>query len=279
MSTALKITILADNTATGRAMRGEHGLAVWITQGRTALLFDTGQGLVLTDNALATGVDLSAVQAIVLSHGHYDHTGGLAAMLARARQPVDVVAHPDVHMTRFSRSSGIAHAIGMPAASRQALAGANVRLTFSRTPTEVVPGIRTTGEIPRCHPEEEEISGMFFRDAEGRVPDTIPDDQALFVETETGTVVILGCAHAGVINTLDYIQELTGGRHLRAVIGGTHLGSADESRMDWTMERLKRLDLDLLVPLHCSGQLGFARLRAAFPGICTPAGTGSVFQF
>lgn len=280
MNSTFKITILADNTAAARGMRGEHGLAFWMECGDTSLLFDTGQGLVLADNAQTAGIELSAVHAVVLSHGHYDHTGGLTCVLKKALGPVSVYAHPKSFMERFSHSGGTAHSIGMPEECRQALApaGANVRQVNATRPVEVIPSVWTTGEIPRHHPQEA-VSGAFSRTSDGMWPDIISDDQALFIETISGTVVILGCAHAGVINTLDYIVQLTGGRHLHAVIGGMHLGAADATRFEWTIARLGEFGLDLLVPLHCTGQVGFARLWAAFPSICVPAGAGSTFQF
>ncbi len=274
----MKIVILAENTALARDVRGEHGLAFWIATDEQCLLFDTGQGLVLADNAQALRVDLTAVDTMVLSHGHYDHTGGLAAVLRQAAGTVTVHAHPDALLPKYHQDKTGAREIGMSAGARDALLGKQCRYTASRQSSEVAPGIWTTGEIPRLHPEEA-IAEPFCRDPEGIDPDLLLDDQALFMESPRGTVVLLGCAHAGIINTLDYIQRLTGNKPVRAVIGGTHLRAASAERMHWTIRELRRFNINLLVPLHCTGQKSLAALWSAFPNTCQAGGAGTVFEF
>ena len=269
-----RITVLADNTVSARAARGEHGLCFHIEAGEYRLLFDTGQGLVLADNARALGIDLGAVDTIVLSHGHYDHTGGLPTVLAAARAPVVVHLHPDALQPKFNKS----RAIGIPPAARRALAEPNVRLVSSREPGEVAPGIFRTGEIPRRHAEEtpEEI---FHLDPEGQNPDPLLDDQSLYVGTPQGTVVLLGCAHAGVVNILDHVRRLTDNRPVRAVLGGLHLGAASAVRLQWTLDSLRRIAPRLLVPMHCTGPGAIAALWHEFPDACRPGGAGAVFDF
>jgi 7,8-dihydropterin-6-yl-methyl-4-(beta-D-ribofuranosyl)aminobenzene 5'-phosphate synthase len=274
----MKITILADNTVAARNARGEHGLAFSIESGENCLLFDTGQGLVLADNAHALNVDLDAVDTIVLSHGHYDHTGGLAEILRVTAGPVAVHAHPDAILPKYQQGEAGVRDIGMPAQSQEAVRGGRCQFAASRQSAEVAPGIRTTGEIPRLHPEEA-IAEPFCRDPEGRETDPLLDDQALFMGTAEGTAVLLGCAHSGIINTLDYIQSLTDGKPIRAVLGGMHLRSATEERMGWTIRELRRFNINTLVPMHCTGQRAAATLWAAFPHVCQAGGAGTVFEF
>lgn len=278
MTMPLRIIILADNTAGPRDVRGEHGLSYWIETSDHCLLFDTGQGLVLEDNARALNLDLDAVDTVVLSHGHYDHTGGLVVIERLAGSDVRVVAHPSAFLPKYKRTDTGTRYIGIPSDSRDALSRMSCPPVCSTMPMEVAPGVWMTGEIRRRHPEEV-ATESFCADAEGRTEDPLRDDQALFIETQRGTIVLLGCAHAGLINTLDHVQELTQGRPVHAVIGGMHLCPASESRLAWTLDRLRSFDLGRLVPLHCTGPKASAALWHAFPGICVAGGAGTRFEF
>lgn len=273
MST-IRITVLSDDFVAGRTARGEHGLCFHVEAGDRRLLFDTGQGLVLADNAQALSIDLGKIDVIVLSHGHYDHVGGLPIALAAASGPVAVHAHPDALQPKFHGR----RSIGMPPAARDALADPACRLLLSREPGEVVPGIFRTGEIPRPHPEES-LAEVFHLDPESREIDPLRDDQSLFFDTPQGTVVLLGCAHAGVIHILEQIQRLTGNRPIRAVLGGMHLGAASPARMRWVAAQLRRLAPGLLVPMHCTGPKAAAALWNEFPDACQAGGAGAVFEF
>lgn len=270
----IRLTLLADDTVSARSARGEHGLCFHIEAGERRLLFDTGQGLVLADNVRALGVDLGAVDTVVLSHGHYDHTGGLPTVLAAARAPVVVHLHPDALQPKYHG----ARAIGLPPAARDALNATACRLLLSRELGEVAPGIFRTGEIPRRHAEETPEEN-FHLDPEGQNPDPLLDDQSLFLSTPQGTVVLLGCAHAGVVNILDHVRRLTDNRPVRAVLGGLHLGAASAVRLQWTLDSLRRIAPRLLVPMHCTGPRAIAALWREFPDACRPGGAGAVFDF
>lgn len=268
-----RITVLADDTVATRNARGEHGLCFHVETDDRRILFDTGQGLVLADNAKALGIDLGAVDTIVLSHGHYDHTGGLPIVLAAARQPVTVHAHPDVLQPKYNGC----RSIGLPPSAREALSHPNCRFLPSREPGEVVPDLFRTGEVPRPHPEES-LTEIFHLDPEGKSPDPLLDDQSLYFDTPQGTVVLLGCAHAGVIHSLEHIQRLTGNRPIRAVLGGMHLGAASSARMQWVLDQIRRIDPRILVPMHCTGPKAIAALWHEFPDRMRPGGAGTVFE-
>ena len=272
--TPLRITVLADDSVAARAARGEHGLCFHIETGDRRILFDTGQGLVLTDNARALGIDLGAIDTLVLSHGHYDHTGGLPSVLAAARSPVTVHLHPDALQPKFNGT----RSIGIPPSARRALDAPNVRLVQSREPGEIAPGLFRTGEIPRPHPEEAPAE-VFHLDPDGREIDPLLDDQSLYFDTPHGTVVLLGCAHSGVIHILDRVQRLAAFRPIHAVIGGMHLGAASPERMRWLLGQLRPLAPRLLVPMHCTGPKAPAALWNAFPDASRPGGAGAIFEF
>jgi len=274
----IRILSLVENTAGAPGLLGEHGLAMWIEIGGKNVLFDTGQGGALLPNAQQLGVPLERTNAIVLSHGHYDHTGGLAAALERTRKPT-LYAHPDAFEAKFACDPGGARRdIGIAEADRNAARERTSEVIATKGPVEIVPGLFATGPVPR-ETEYEKTSGPFFLDPECRRPDPMNDDQALFFDTNEGTVVLLGCAHAGVVNTLVHVQRLAGGKPIREVIGGMHLGNASQERLDRTVEAFREMDIQCLRPAHCTGAHAVARIRDAFPDRCEswPVGTRTNF--
>jgi len=273
MSIPTTITILIEDSVSGPILKAEHGLAFWIDTGSHCILFDTGQSPLIMANANELKVDIDAVDTIALSHGHYDHCGGLADVLANAADKVTVYAHPRALDPKYRRTLTGTRAIGIPIHCRQALCESRCNLKTVTTPTEIAPGMFLTGEIPRSHPEEQSESG-FCLDEQGRQADPFLDDQALFLRTIAGTVVVLGCAHAGVINTLDYIRHLTEGQPLHAVLGGMHLHSASDERIAWTIKSLQQFSIARFYPLHCTGAKAAAALWTAFPCRCFACGVG-----
>jgi len=262
--TSFRITVLVENTARGHGLLAEHGLALWIELGSRRILFDTGQTGILCHNADRLGVPLATPDAIVISHGHYDHTGGLPSVLGRARRP-KVFVHPAALRNKFARSAtGTGRHIGMPAEALDALQS-KADITPTEAPVEIGGGLFVTGPIPRLT-DFEDTGGPFYEDRDGLRADNLIDDQAAFLDTPAGVVVILGCAHAGIVNTLRYVRELLPARPIHTVIGGTHLATADETRMARTVDALREFDLQRLLPLHCTGFAAAARLWREFPG-------------
>jgi len=268
-----RITVLVENTAGRQGLLGEHGLSFWIERNGKRFLFDTGQGMVLHGNARQLGIRLKEADAVLLSHGHYDHTGGLSEALPTARR-TPVYAHPAAFEPKYARAGrGEARDIGVPSLGAQRVRE-SAELHWVEDATAVCEGLHLTGPVPRAT-DFEDTGGPFFTDPACTRPDDLPDDQAAFVETAAGTVVVLGCAHAGVINTLRHIRTLTDGRPLHTVIGGMHLHAASRERMNSTVAELRRLNIQRLLPCHCTGFAAMARLWKEFPGRCTtcPVGT------
>ena len=271
------ITTLIENTAAGKGLLAEHGLSFWIEHNDHRILFDTGQGFCLKHNAEVLNIPLADADAIVLSHGHFDHTGGLPDALGAIEQP-RIFLHPGALLPRYvCRPEEPVREIGISRHASELLED-QATLVFTREPTEICPGIFVTGPIPR-KTDFEDSGGPFFYDEAGREPDTFPDDQALYFETSAGTVVVLGCAHAGIVNTLMYIRELTDNLPLHAVLGGTHLVAASNERMEQTLNYLQELNVQQLQAAHCTGFVAAARLYEAFPEQYAPCPVGTLTTF
>jgi len=275
----LSITVLVDNTAMDPALRAEHGLALWIETGDRHILFDTGMSDALLHNAAHMGIDPGTADILVLSHGHYDHTGGLGPLLsARGDRLPTVYAHPRALAPKYGRNTdGSGRENGMVPAVRAYLTShSETRLVEG--PTEVVPGVSLTGPVPR-ETDFEDTGGAFYTDSECRAADPMPDDQAMFADTAAGLVVVLGCAHAGVVNTLRYIRTLVPDRPFDTVIGGMHLGNSSPERMDKTVTALRDMEIRHLYPIHCTGRTAAERFRTELGSRVAEAGAGTRLAF
>ena len=261
---SLQVTILADNFVDrGEGLLAEHGFCLLVA-GDSQVLFDTGQTDVCLRNAPRLGVDLSDVKTVVLSHGHYDHGGGLAALTSHLGQ-LDVYLHPTAFAAKYARCPGSAEDrhVGLRY-DAETLTSMGATVHAEAGVQELGPGLLITGEIPRATPFEEAARDFWVKGNDGFHPDPLQDDQALVLRTADGLVVLLGCAHAGVINTLNHAVKLTGDKRIRAVIGGLHLASASQQRIEQTVTALKELGVEQLVACHCTGFLARMCLHEAF---------------
>jgi len=267
MPTAL--TIVTENTVLGKgdALYGEHGFSLFLERPDARLLFDTGPaGVATLHNGPRLGIDFRAADGIVLSHGHADHTGGLLGVLRAMGKPVPVYGHPAIFSDRYSRrANGQITYAGMPY-KREALEGLGATFDLSGEFREIAPGIHLTGEVPRRRAFETGDADLFVRRDGALVRDPLADDQSLIVETARGLLLILGCCHAGLVNTLDHVQEVFPGRPIQAVVGGTHLGFAPAEQLRQTAAVLKRLGIRQVGLSHCTGLRAGAYLAGELGG-------------
>lgn len=255
-----RITILCDNSVGSLSgTLGEHGFAALLepSDGGEPLLFDTGQGQTLLHNAQRMHRDLSRVRQVVLSHGHYDHAGGLAPLL-REKGAKEVWAHPGIFNSRFRvKDNGEHIPIGSPQ-SRAELEALGARFNLDRSFREIRPEMFLTGEVPRKSGFEKGDAGIYC-DSSGCAPDLVPDDQSLVLRTKKGLVLLLGCCHAGIINTLEHVTGKLGQRDIYAVVGGMHLGFCAQPQIDETVARIKGFGIKKLAASHCTGFAAAAR--------------------
>ncbi|MFC1874010.1 MBL fold metallo-hydrolase [Chloroflexota bacterium] len=258
----IKITTLSENTANHDCL-AEWGLSILVELDGSRILMDTGRSFSAVHNAQLMGIDLATIDCIVISHGHLDHTGGLREVL-RIRGEVDVIAHPDIFSAKYSRrDQQPLRYSGIPFL-REELESRGARFKLVKEPVHVTEHVMTTGEIPMLSGYEAVEDNLFVKEDDQFRPDPLADDLALVIDADFGLVVILGCAHRGIVNTLRQAQKLTGKELVYAVIGGTHLFPASEDRVERTIADLKELGIQRLGVSHCTGFHASARLAQEF---------------
>lgn len=249
---AVRITTLSENTAGMPGLLAEWGLSVLVEVDGLRVLLDTGASISVTHNAPLLGIDLTAIDKIVISHGHYDHTGGLAPLLRQVKREIEVIAHPDMWANKYTQVGEFKRYIGPPT-PRGELEGLGARFKLSREPVWITENIVTTGEVPMVTAYEEIEPIMRVKEGEKLLPDPFNDDQALIVKTNVGLVIVLGCAHRGAINTIRHAQGITGVEKVHTVIGGTHLLRASEERILLTATALQGMGVQRVGASHCTG--------------------------
>jgi len=258
-----KATVLCENCVfSNTGAIAEHGWSVYIESDQGNFLFDTGQGKGIINNARHFKKDLSTIQGIMISHHHYDHTGGLLDVLEQTGK-VNVYSHPELFKNSYVVDEGKEKNIGIPF-RREILESRGAQFKFNTGFSEIIPNLMLSGEIPRLTEFEKGSKRFLLKTGEGYTQDLIFDDQTLIVNTEEGLIIILGCSHSGMINIINHIIDKTGKNHIRTMIGGTHLGPASEETKEKTIQALKKFDIEKIGVSHCTGLETSMRLFQEF---------------
>jgi len=276
----IRITILCDNLVGHLVGSGEHGFSAFIETDRGTYLFDTGGGPSVVKNSLSLGKDLRTVQKIFLSHGHYDHTGGLPEVL-KMKGRVNVHAHPHVFLDRIAvlkeHGKETKRFVGIPY-KKGYLESLGADFILNTDFAEVEKGMFLTGEVPRKTSFEKPDSRL-FSEIEGKTePDIFLDDQSLTIESEKGSILVLGCAHSGMINIINHVIHKTGKEKFYAILGGTHLDFLTPEQLEASIQALNELDMGKIGVSHCTGMRAAFRLNLEFGDRFFYGGVGSVLE-
>lgn len=255
------IVCLVDNLApSGSGFWAEHGISFYVEAGDTRLLFDTGQsGDVLLHNARLAGISLRRLDYVVLSHGHYDHAGGLSAVLDTS-PGVTVIVHPAAFEKKFARRGGELKNIGLPLAMDALEKLCELRVEAG--PVDLGGGVSTTGEIRRVTACERPQPDLLVESDGALEPDPVMDDQSLVVRNAGGMLLLCGCCHAGVVNTIESVKHRHG-EYPALIAGGLHVEKASPGRISKTVKALKAAGVEKAIAGHCSGSLIGASLARA----------------
>lgn len=256
----IRITILCENLVGRLVGSGEHGFSAFIETDKGNYLFDTGSGRSIVPNSLTLSKDLKSIKKIFLSHGHYDHTGGLPEVLKMSGN-VDVHAHPHVFLDRITvlkeEDREIKRFIGIRYKKRY-LESLGAHFVFNTDFVEVEKGFFLTGEVPR-QTTFEKPDPRLFSETDGKTThDLFLDDQSLILDTDKGMVLILGCAHSGMINIIHHVINKMGKWKFHAILGGTHLDFLTPEQLEESIRSLKKMEIEKIGVSHCTG------MRAAF---------------
>ena len=277
----VKITILFENAACDSLGIGSLGFAAFIETEKGSYLFDTGGNACIIDNARAYNKDLGTARKIFISHGHWDHTGGLEAVLKVIRREVEVLGHPDIFLKRYSTRkpwcASRLRFVGIPY-RREYLESLGANFILSKDFCEVGEGMFLTGEVPRVTPFERGDPHL-VKEIDGKlVPDPVLDDQSLIIDTPKGLIIVVGCSHAGIINILKYALQQMGRDDIYALIGGTHLGYCSVEQQQKSIAALKEYRIQKLGACHCTGLEVMSRLAQELPESFFFANVGTVLE-
>jgi 7,8-dihydropterin-6-yl-methyl-4-(beta-D-ribofuranosyl)aminobenzene 5'-phosphate synthase len=270
----IALTIIMDNYVQSPGLTAEHGWSILIESGEDTILFDTGASHNIINNLKQLGFTAYMINKIFISHGHYDHTGGLYYIARSSSRQIELFTHPAVFTKKFKVIKKLKKIyIGMPF-EKDVYSDYGIMFRTGKTSLKISRDIYSTGEIEKTLSFENTKTAFINKINGFNRHDDLIDDTGLIIETKKGIILITGCAHRGLINTIRQAQKISGYDHFTAVIGGFHLANKDKSYMKKTLSELKDTSIDLIVPAHCSGVEGYRALKEAFGEKCQHGYTG-----
>jgi len=274
----MRIHILADNRTRKRSFLAEHGLSLYIEHKNANILFDTGQSNVYCHNAALMGVNLNRADCIVLSHGHYDHCGGLLHFPNSGYFP-KIYAHEAAFTKRYAINPDgtTCREIGIPW-SCEGHENIKSSLVLTKKNLQIAPGVHLCGEIPSTVSFEGVPSGFYCDNASGKLIDMMKDEQMLIFDGEEGLCIFLGCSHPGVVNCLHYASNLFPGRKIHMLVAGMHLDNVSPLCLQMTIQHMIDLEIQKVIPLHCTGIFAICEMKRFLGDRCLPLCAGDSIE-
>lgn len=273
---SFEITILVDNNTEKPGLKTEHGFSCYCRTESSGFVFDTGQTCAVLENASKLGVNLSQAESVVISHGHYDHTGGLAEVL-NSSPGARLFLHPGAMEKKYRPlKQGGSKYLGTNCDVLEAIQSAAA--TFVTAPVQIAEGVFITGPVPRTN-NFEDTGGDFYLDEQCLKHDPLIDDMSMYIRTKAGIVILTGCCHSGIVNTAEYVTKLCPQEKIIAIIGGLHLLNADDDRLTRTLEYIRSLEPAVVAPCHCTGEKATSMFKSSLPDSYRPAAAGTVLRF
>ncbi len=281
MITKLFVSVLVNNFVSTYSFKGEHGLSLLVTieenGSQSRILWDTGQTPeILISNLKALDVDPDSISVVALSHGHYDHTGGLLGFLDSRQRNIEVLSSSFSWGDRFNSISATRN-IGS-GLTREDVSNHGGDVIEVTGPYYISDHFILTGSVEKLEPCE--MNQTFARSSgHGVEVDNFMDDMSLIINLgDSGLFILTGCCHSGIINTVNYCRKITGINKIRGILGGLHLINASASRLNTTKDFLAGLNCDFLAPIHCSGLEETCFLRHELGDAVKFTGTGETIQ-
>jgi len=275
----MKVYILTDNVVNKRGLIAEHGLSLFIEHNGLHILFDTGQSSAYCYNAAAMGVDLQQTDCIVLSHGHYDHCGGLIDFPATGNKFPLIFVHPKALCKRYKGNvlKNDYKEIGVPWTVRDHL-NIQKNIRYNHKVLSPYPGVHLVAEIPRLTDFETTAEDFYIKESGEITKDNFIDEQVLIIETGRGLCVFLGCGHPGIINCLKHVQKLFPNNTIYALFAGMHMYEASAHRVEMIIQHLSYFNIQKIIPLHCTGILAISEMKRSFKNSCLIMTTGDLLE-